>query len=69
MRNLFLLLVLLGLAACGESKPPERTVFDAQVQTLKKARDVEATMQKGADKQRDAIEQSENGSAEKQSGN
>jgi hypothetical protein len=64
MRNLVLLLVLfLGVAACSESKPPEKTVFDTQVQALKKARAVESKVQEGADKQREAIEQSESGSS------
>ena len=28
------------LTACGDSKPPQKTVFDPQVQALKKAREV-----------------------------
>lgn len=44
------------LAACGEPKPPEKTVFDPQVQALKKAREAEQKIQQGAERQREAVE-------------
>jgi hypothetical protein len=65
MRKLFMALAILGLAAaCGENKLPEKTVFDAQVQTIKKAREVEGKVQEAAEKQREAMERSEGKGAE-----
>ena len=63
--RVFLLAVFLGLTACSDSKPPEKTVFDAQMQALKKAREVESTLQQNAEKQREGIERSESGAEEK----
>lgn len=49
--------VLVGLlTACGDSKPPEKTVFDAPVQALKKAREVDKKVQDAAQQQREQIE-------------
>jgi hypothetical protein len=60
MRTLaMLVLVTAALAACGESKPPERTVFDPQVQALKKARGVEGQMQEDAERRREQVERAE----------
>jgi uncharacterized lipoprotein YajG len=47
------------LTACGEPKKVEKTVFDPQVQALKKAREAQATVEAGADKTRKAVEQQE----------
>jgi hypothetical protein len=59
MRAIYLVFVAIAvpLAACGEKKV-EKTVFDPQVQALKKAREVEATLQAGAEKTREAVESS-----------
>ncbi len=57
--TLMLFAALVLLAACGESKPPERTVFDPQLQALKKAREAEGKLQEGAQKEREEIERSE----------
>lgn len=40
MRLMAIGLAILFVAACGDSKPPEKTVFDPQVEALKKAREV-----------------------------
>lgn len=44
----------LGLAACGEDKPPraQDTVFGAQVQALEKARAVEETLKQATEQRR-----------------
>lgn len=52
-----LCLVLLG--ACGESKPPVKTVLDPQVQALKKAREVEQKLQDAAAQQREQMEKNQ----------
>jgi len=44
------------LAACGDSKPPQKTVFEPQVQALKKAREVGAKVDAAAQQQREQIE-------------
>jgi hypothetical protein len=49
------------LAGCGDSKPPEKTVpaktvFDAQLEALKKARAVEQQLQDAAQRQRENVE-------------
>jgi hypothetical protein len=45
--------------ACGNDKPPQKTVFDPQVQALKKARAVGEQLDQAAQQQREQIEQSE----------
>ncbi len=52
---------LMLLAGCGESKPPEKTVFDTQVQAIKKARDVEQKLKDSAQQRQDEMEKTENG--------
>jgi hypothetical protein len=47
------------LAACGEPKKVEKTVFDPQAQALKKARETQAVIEAGAEKTRQAIENQE----------
>lgn len=58
MRTLAVLMMLGMLVACGERKPPEKTVFDPQVEALKKARDLEGKLKAGAEKTREAVESS-----------
>lgn len=58
------ILLVLGLAACGDSKPPEKTVFDAQVQAIKKARAVEGTLREAAERQRENVDKANGGDAE-----
>lgn len=43
------------LLGCGD-KPPEKTVFDPQVEALKRAREVERKVQDAAQQQRELIE-------------
>ncbi|MHB8534934.1 MAG: hypothetical protein ACYDBW_05745 [Sulfuricaulis sp.] len=51
------------LVACGEQKKDVKdTVFAPQVKALEKARSVEGTLKQGAEKERKAIESSENSS-------
>jgi hypothetical protein len=47
------------LAGCGQNQPPEKTVFDPQVQALKKARETQTTLEAGADRTRQAVENQE----------
>src|SRR3990172_3884843 len=47
------------LVGCGEGKPPEKTVFDPQVQAYKKARQLEGKLAQEAQKQREAVEAAE----------
>lgn len=57
MRHVIATGVCIGLlTACGDSRPPEKTVFDAQVQALKKAREVDRKVQDAAQQQRERIE-------------
>ena len=49
-------LVVLLASACGDDKPPQRTVFDPQVQALKKARAVGEQVDQAAQQQREQIE-------------
>ncbi len=66
MRRVNILLASLVLsvglfAGCGERKPAEKTVFDAQVQSLKKAREVEDVLQKSAQQREQQLENSQQG--------
>lgn len=56
MRRLAIATVMLLAAACGDSKPPEKTVLDPQVQALKKARAVGQQVDEAAQQQREQIE-------------
>lgn len=51
-----LVLLALGLLVACNDKPPEKTVFDAQLQSLKKARQVEDKVRQDAERTRAAIE-------------
>jgi hypothetical protein len=44
-----------------DSKPPEKTVFDAQVKTIDRAREVEQTVQDHAQQLRDQVQKQESG--------
>lgn len=61
MKRLSMLVLLLLVTACTPEKPPETTVFDPQVEALKKAKKLEAQMQKQAEDQRRAIEAASEG--------
>jgi outer membrane PBP1 activator LpoA protein len=64
MRRITILaLATIGIVACAPDKPPEKTVFDPQVETLKKARELEAQVQKSAEEQRRAIDAASEGKA------
>lgn len=53
------------LAACGEqNKDVKDTVFAPQVKALEKARSVEGTLMQGAEKNREALKDSENPDSE-----
>lgn len=56
MRFITTILFCIGLLACGESKPPEKTVLDPQLQALKKARAVEQKLQEAAQQQQQQVE-------------
>jgi 6-phosphogluconolactonase/glucosamine-6-phosphate isomerase/deaminase len=62
MRDILIVTALaVLLVACGEQKKDVKdTVFAPQVKALEKARAVENTLQQGAEKNREAIESSEN---------
>lgn len=55
---LMMVVVVVGLAGCGERKPPAKTFADPQLQALKKAREVEDKLAESAARNRAAIEQS-----------
>jgi hypothetical protein len=61
MQRIALMLVTIGLVTCAPDKPPEKTVFDPQVEALKKARQVEAQVQKKDQDQRRAIDEASEG--------
>ena len=57
MRYAMVVAVCIGLlAGCGDSKPPQKTVFDPQLQALKKAREVGKNVDAAAQQQREQIE-------------
>lgn len=57
MERIALMLAMIGLVACAPDKPPEKTVFDPQVEALKKARQLEAQVQKKDEEQRRAMDE------------
>jgi hypothetical protein len=59
MRILGLLVIPVLIAGCSQDAPPEKTVFDPQVQALNKSRETQAVIEAGADKTRQAVEQQE----------
>ena len=61
MLRLLLLALSLGLlAGCSEErKESDVTVFDTQLDAVRKARETQETMQKGAERTRQAIEEAE----------
>lgn len=52
---LALLVVAIAVAGCNQP-PPEKTVFDPQVQALKKAKALEGQLQQSAERQREQAE-------------
>lgn len=44
------------LAGCSDSKPPQKTVFDPQIEAMKKARGVEQKLEAAAQRQRENVE-------------
>jgi hypothetical protein len=60
-RRIALVAMLVALAGCGDSKPPVKTVFDPQLEALKKARQVEQKVLDAAQKERDNVERQESG--------
>lgn len=65
MRNVWWLamMAVITLLGCTEKKPPEKTVFDSQIQALEKARAVEQNVRQGAERQREAVKEAEQQSA------
>ncbi len=55
-----LLLSSLLLIACSDNPPPAKTVFDAQVDALKKARAVDAKVQESAEHLRQTVDAATN---------
>lgn len=53
----------LALTACGEKKEVKDTVFGTQMQMKEKARAVEDRLRQGAEKNREALNASEQGAA------
>ncbi len=50
----------LMLAACSDSPPPTKTVFDGQTDALKKARAAETKIQESADRLRQTVDTATN---------
>jgi hypothetical protein len=69
MRYLIVVVLFAGLAACSESKPPPKTVFDPQLQALEKARAVQGQVDDSARREREAIEKSTGNPSSAASGN
>lgn len=61
-----LFLLAVALNACGEKKDVKDTVFAPTVQAKDKARAVEDKLKEGAEKNREALKKSEQGSSSDQ---
>lgn len=61
MKRIALTLLVIAIAACTPDKPPEKTVLDSQVEALRKARQVEAQVQKKDQEQRRAVDEATEG--------
>lgn len=60
MRIILMLSICLMVIGCGEDATRSKeTVFDAQIQTLEKAREVEGQMQRASERTRQVIEEAE----------
>ena len=60
IRNCLLILALVALAGCsGSDETADEGVFDDQVETLERARDVEQQLKDAADAQRKALDEQE----------
>jgi hypothetical protein len=55
------LLAVSFIAGCSADPPPKKTVFDPLTQNLGKARDVQQTIDTGADNTRKAVDSQERG--------
>ncbi len=55
-----LLLSSVFLFACSDNQPPAKTVFDSQVDTLKKARAADAKVQESAEHLRQTVDAATN---------
>ncbi len=55
-----LVLSSLLLVACSDNQPPAKTVFDGQVDALKKARAVDAKVQESAEHLRQTVDAATN---------
>lgn len=55
MRRMMWLVLLYGLVGCGD-KPPARTVFDAQVKSIDKARAVEGQVRQAGGRRAEEVE-------------
>lgn len=55
MRRMIWLALLVGLVGCGD-KPPARTVFDAQLKSIDKARAVDAQVRQAAERRAEEVE-------------
>lgn len=55
MRRVIWLVLLVGLAGCGD-KPPARTVFDAQLKSIDKARAVEGQLRQAGERRAEEAE-------------
>ncbi|MCX4187256.1 hypothetical protein [Methylophaga sp. OBS4] len=53
---LLMIMLLLVTAACSDQEPPEKTVWDEQLKTMDKAREVEQQILDSAERQRREIE-------------
>lgn len=56
MRQLMIMAVAAVFAGCGDGKPREKTVFDPQLDALKKARQVEQKVLDAGQKQREDVD-------------
>ena len=54
-------MVFVMVAGCNERKPPEKTVFDPQLEALKKARQVEQKVLDAAQQRADETQRQESG--------
>lgn len=61
MKRMALTLLVIAIAACTPDRPPEKTVLDPQVEALRKARQVEAQVQRKDQDQRRAVDEATEG--------
>jgi hypothetical protein len=61
LKFLTVLLAVSFIVGCSEAPPPKKTVFDPLTQNLGKARDVQKTLDAGAEATRKAVDSQERG--------